>query len=196
VTSRQPFVVVRTSSVLPVIFLFCLLGCKQDRTPTVAVTSAGTQANGVYPAQPPEPGMSLIDGKLRSMAGYGVTAALNCGWVGIRQDPTAASDCALKAFAHKRPFYVRYDLQGIDSSVSAGLAGGISGNVYFVEYDSMGWETDGLAKGAEVTDGKHIYVEPCPNPVKLRKTQTGRLSCVPPNRNAKQNIMSPTFDPY
>ena len=91
-----------------------------------------------------------------SVAFWKTGAALNCGSVGIRQNPESATDCALTAFAHKFPFYVRYDLQGIDSQVSAGLVGDAGENVGFVEYDSMGWETDGLTKGAEVTDGKHI----------------------------------------
>ena len=140
-------------------------------------------------------GTVLIDKKLRSLSSPG-KPALNCGLVGIRENPTIASDCALNAFAHRSPFYVRYNLLGIDSEVSAGLAGDAQGNVHFVEYDSMGWETDGLAKGAEITDGKHIYTEPCPNPVALRKTRSGRLTCARGNPNASRNIMSPTLDPY
>jgi len=140
-------------------------------------------------------GMVLIDKKLRSLSGRG-KPPLNCGIVGIWGNPTIASDCALNAFAHRSPFYVRYNLQGIDSEVSAGLAGDAQGNVYSVEYDSMGWETDGLAKGAEITDNKHIYTEPCPSPVLLRKTKTGRVTCAQGDPDAGHNIMSPTFDSY
>ena len=189
---RRAFIVISTPGVFLPILLFCVFGCKHDDAPSAAVT--GADASTFAPGRPPEPGRNLLDEKLRSIAAHG--PSFNCGWVGTRQKPDAASDCALAAFADKKPFYVRYDLQGIDSTVSAGLAGDLSGNVYFVEYDSMGWETDGLPKGAEVTDGKHIYTEPCPRPVKLRKTQTGRLSCVPPNPKARRNVMSPTFDPY
>jgi hypothetical protein len=139
--------------------------------------------------------MVLIDKKLLSLSGRG-GPALNCGWVGIKQNSNTASDCALRAFAQRSPFYVRYDLHGIDSQVSAGLAGDAGGDVYFVEYDSMGWETDGLPRAAEVTDEKHIYTEPCPSPVTLSKTQTGRLTCAKGDRNAGHNIMSPTLDPY
>jgi hypothetical protein len=156
--------------------LICIIGC-------------GTNTTNFAPAT------SLIDTKLLSLSRRG-GSSLNCGRVGIRQNPDRASDCALSAFAQKSPFYVRYDLQGIDSEVSAGLAGDAAGNVYFIEYDSMGWETDGLSKGAEVTDGKHIYVEPCPKPVTLRKTRTGRLTCTKSDPNASHNIMSPAFDPY
>ena len=51
-------------------------------------------------------------------------------------------------------------------------------------------------KGAEVTDDRHIYTEPCPSPVTLRKTQTGRLTCAKSDPNAGHNIMSPTLDSY
>ena len=67
-------------------------------------------------------GMGLIDKKLRSLSNRG-KPALNCGLVGIWENPTIASDCALNAFTRRSPFYVRYNLQGIDSEVSAGLAG-------------------------------------------------------------------------
>jgi hypothetical protein len=160
----------------PLSSLICLIGCSTNTTSFAHATS-------------------LIDKKLLLLSGRG-GAALNCGSVGIRQNPDSASDCALRALAHRSPFYVRYDLQGIDSEVSAGLAGDAAGNMYFVEYDSMGWETNGLSKGAEVTDGKHIYMEPCPNPVTLRKTRTGRLTCAKSDPNARHNIMSPTLDPY
>jgi hypothetical protein len=139
--------------------------------------------------------MGLIDKKLRSLSNRG-KPALNCGLVGIWENPTIASDCALNAFTRRSPFYVRYNLQGIDSEVSAGLAGDAQGNVYFVEYNSMGWENDGLAKGAEITDDRHIYTAPCPSPVFLRKTKTGRVTCAKGDPDTGHNVMSPTFDPY
>jgi hypothetical protein len=150
----------------------------------------------LYPVLSPEPNMTTMDGKLSVLAGRGAVAALNCGRVGIWQKPDAASSCAFRAFADRKPFYVRYWLQGIDSSVSVGWAGDTSGDVYVVEYDSMGWSTNGLAKGAELSDDNHIYIEPCPRPVKLRKTRTGRLTCFPPDPKARGNIMSPFFGPY
>jgi len=160
----------------PLSSLICLIGCSRNTTNLAHETS-------------------LINAKLLSLSGRG-GFALNCGSVGISQNPHSASGCALRAFANKSPFYVRYKLQGIDSEVSAGLAGDSAGNVYFLEYDSMGWETGALSKGAEVTNGKHIYVEPCPKPVTLRKTRTGRLTCAKSAPSASHDIMSPTFDPY
>jgi hypothetical protein len=91
----------------------------------------------------PTAGKDLMDKKLLSLSGHG-GVSLNCGQVGVGKNADASSDCALMAFALRSPFYVRYNLQGIDSQVSAGLAADAAGNVYFVEYDSMGWDTNGL----------------------------------------------------
>src|SRR5258708_29076800 len=47
--------------------------------------------------------------------------SVDCGRVGIHQDPKSATDCALSALNAGKPFRVRYDLHSIDSSVAAGL---------------------------------------------------------------------------
>jgi hypothetical protein len=175
--------------------VLCLLGCKANQLAFEHATLPIQTPQQVFPGQLPNPSMVLIDKQLVSLSGRR-GPALNCGWVEIDQSPDSASDCALSAYAHKSPFYVRYNLQGIDSQVSAGLAGDAEGKVYFVEYDSMGWETDGIAKEAKVTDGNHIYTEPCPSPISLKKTRTGRLTCAKSDPNAAHNIMSPNFGPY
>jgi hypothetical protein len=117
--------------------------------------------------------------KLVFLAGHRSIEPLNCGRVILEEPNAASSACALKAFANRKPFFVWYVLQGIDSNVSAGLAGDASGNVYFVQYDSAGFTTYGapLPEGAELSDLHHVYTEACPKPVKLRKTKAGRVTC-------------------
>ena len=139
--------------------------------------------------------LGLLEKKLRSLSGEG-QLALNCNSAELRQERDAWSDCALNAFAQRHPFYVRYGLQGIDSEVAVGLAGDAQGKVYFVAYDSLGWQSEGLPEGAQVTDDKHIYTEPCASPVTLRKTRTGRLTCAKSNASNSRDIMSPTLEPY
>ena len=167
----------------------CQVGCRN--TDSVLPTSSQDQSASNNQA---DPRMGLIDTKLLLLSRKGGGRTLNCGWVGIRRSPDASSDCALKAFANGSPFYVRDNFQGIDSDVSMGLAGDGQGHVYFVEYDSMGWGTEG-PEGSELTDDRHIYTEPCPRPVTLRKTRTGRLTCAK-NELVPTNIMSPTIEPY
>ena len=171
------------------------VGCFKNSGTRPPVTSA-IQATA-SPHLSSDPRMALIDKRLLFLSGHGDSAGnrVNCGWIDIRENPNPASDCALSAFAHKVPFYVRYNLQGIDSRVSIGVAGEASGKLYIVEYDSRGWGMT-ASDGAELTDRKHNYTIPCPSPTTLRKTQTGRLTCNGFDLNAGRNIMSPSLEPY
>lgn len=54
-----------------------------------------------------------------ALAGAGAT---DCGLVPVGGDATAADACAVEAFQGGAPFFVVYELQGIDSSVSTALA--------------------------------------------------------------------------
>jgi hypothetical protein len=73
------------------------------------------------------------EGLARDLAGPG---NVNCGRVGIGGDPTAVDQCVSKAFSNGVAFYARYDLQGIDSSVSRLLSGTATGRVFFLLWDS------------------------------------------------------------
>jgi len=64
-------------------------------------------------------------------------------------EPKPSSECVLESFENRRPFYVLYDTQKIriDSHFIDGLAGDNSGNLYDVEFSSMGWSTEALSGG-------------------------------------------------
>ena len=144
-------------------------------------------------ARSPDYPMKLIDDKLRSLAGKSAT---NCGRIGVWQKPNDASDCAIHSFADQKSFTIRFVLQGIDSIVAVGLASNSAGDMFAVEYDSNGWSSKGLSSRAQLSDRNRIFVEPCPKPIILRKSQTGRLTCYPPNPNANGYLMSPVLGPY
>jgi hypothetical protein len=116
----------------------------------------------------------VLSNRLKQFAGDG---AIDCGSVGLRQEPETASGCALKTHADRRPFYVSYRVQGIDSQVAIGFAADASGNVYALEYDSSGWSSEGLGKNLQLSDGNHITIERCSKPVNLRKARGGRVTC-------------------
>src|SRR6266446_4649047 len=59
-----------------------------------------------------------MDHQLRRLA---LWKAVNCGRVRVHDDPEPASDCGLTMIESKRSFYVRYDVQGLDSAGAAGL---------------------------------------------------------------------------
>jgi len=122
--------------------------------------------------------------------------AIDCGEVEIRHDPSAATDCAFKAFDEKKAFYVRYDVQGIDSRVAGALVGDGKGQVYGVEYDSYGWSDEGIKKPSVLSKDRHLIITPCPAPIKLTKTKSGRLTCFPPSREYEHNLMSPNAEAY
>jgi hypothetical protein len=136
---------------------------------------------------------NVFEKRLRLIAG---SSPIDCGNVQPREAPRATTQCAKKSFSGKKPFTVVYWLQGIDSEVGVGLAGTESGRVFAVDFDSMGWLSDGLTKHQHLLDGNHSIVEECPAPVRLKQTPSGRLTCFPPNAKAKPNLMSPTWESY
>lgn len=121
--------------------------------------------------------------------------AVDCGRVKIRHDPLSATECVLNAFQSKEAFFVRYDLQGVDSQVAVGLAGDRAGRTFGIAYDRMGWSDEGLRRPALRKD-RNLITTACPRPVRLRKTGGGRLTCFPPDPDAKTSVMSPNAEPH
>jgi hypothetical protein len=119
-----------------------------------------------------------IRSRLAVLAGEG---AINCGTVRPMTDLESSSNCVLNSFENHKPFYAVYDTQeiSIDSHFIDGLAGDKSGNVYDVEYSSMGWSTGGMSAEARLLDGGHIFVERCLKPISLKKSIYRGLTCIP-----------------
>lgn len=116
----------------------------------------------------------VMDQRLAILAGKD---AINCGSVPVKGTAERANRCARDSFKRHKAFYVRYQFQGIDAEILDGLAFDGSAAAYGVVFDSMGFSSDGLEKGAWMPDGSHTVVLPCPKPLKLRKTRAGTLSC-------------------
>lgn len=119
-----------------------------------------------------------VPGMEAQLAAFAGGDALKCGRVTKDQKPDAASDCARKAFAARKPFYVSYDQKAWDSGSTVGFAADIRGNLYFVEYLNEGWPPEPLAEGVRVSDDKRIRFGPCPKPV-LFAAHNGELTCIP-----------------
>ena len=162
------------------VFLFAqlgwLAGCQQSSEPAnhneneqVTIAAMREVANG--PESDPFP--VLID-RLQQLAGE---TARDCGAVRINQKPETATACALSTHAEGRPFYVSYEDLGIDTYCATGFVAGADGNVYKVEYDSAGWQRNGLRKSLQLSDENHVAIERCSKPVKLRKSADGRVTC-------------------
>jgi len=129
-----------------------------------------------------------MDEGSRKLAG---PRAIDCGNVGIRQDPKAATDCAISAFKAGKAFRVRYDFQNIDSSVAAGLVRTPAGKLYGMIFDSAGMTENGSPKEKP----RYFITTACPKPVRIRVTAKGRLNCFPASKS-HGNLMSSKFSPY
>lgn len=116
----------------------------------------------------------LLSNRLKKLAGESST---DCGSVGLGQEPATATACVVKSHADGRPFRVSYAFQGIDSHGAIGFAGDADGNVFALEYDSVGWTNEGLSKNLQLSDENRITTERCSKPVNLRKAATGRVTC-------------------
>jgi hypothetical protein len=66
----------------------------------------------LYHVLPLESDRAELDRRLALLAGNGVRTTTDCGRIAVSQDRTPASECALNALMNKKPFHVRFDLQG------------------------------------------------------------------------------------
>ena len=119
-----------------------------------------------------------IRNRLKVLAGRD---AVNCGTLNPWTDPKSSSDCVLKSFEKREPFFALYNTQeiSIDSHFIDGLAGDSLGNLYDVEFSSSGWSIEGLTAQSQLTDGRHISVEPCPKPITLSPSIYKGMTCIP-----------------
>jgi hypothetical protein len=129
-----------------------------------------------------------MDWRSRSLAGW---YSINCGRVRIRQDPKAATECALKAQSESRPFRVRYDIMGYDSAVAGGIVRTAEGHLYALSFDG-----DPAGHGRVSLWRQTVGQAPCPEPTHLYVNPKGRLNCFQPQLSPPANLMSPNFEPY
>ncbi len=111
---------------------------------------------------------------LRPLAG---SSAIDCGHVGLHENPEKSKRCAQDAVKSIHPFFVAYDDMGIDSLIMYGLASDGHGRAWRVTYDSAGWNTYDLPKGSTLTDKNHTLIIPCSAPVKFVTSEHGYVSC-------------------
>ncbi|HXM97526.1 MAG TPA: hypothetical protein VN982_03535 [Candidatus Dormibacteraeota bacterium] len=128
-----------------------------------------------------DPSSRIMANRLKTFASMGGLAAIDCNAVNPTQNTATATECALSAFAARKPFYVRYYLQRPESFQYAGLAGTAEGVVYQMFYAPgetvwMGTPTE----TGKLMDGNHIFVMPCTEPIKLTKLEGGELTCNKP----------------
>lgn len=118
--------------------------------------------------------LELLDNRLRVIAGPG---ARDCGRLPLRSNDKGPANCARNAIKARQAFYVRFDESGTDPDIASAMAGDARGNVFLIDFDSMGIDSDWLPSGATMPDGFHTKVIPCSQPVKVRMTRARELAC-------------------
>ena len=128
-----------------------------------------------------------MDWKSHYVAGFQST---NCGRVKVRQDPSQATACALKANSEGRAFRVVYNIQGYDSSVAGGIVRTSDGRVFALSFE-------GCPAGCGFSYlTQRASVQSCPTPYRLYTNPAGRLNCFQPQLAPPQGIMAPNAEPY
>jgi hypothetical protein len=135
---------------------------------------------------PADSGLDLLETQSKRMAG---PQGIDCGRVSVGSDPTAATKCTLAAQESKKPFRVRYDMRGFDSSVAVAIIRTPVGTVGTLQYDSDPEGGGGRA---------HEVVSPgrCPEPVHLWVNPSGRINCFQQQSSPPRDVMSPNAEPY
>jgi len=88
-------------------------------------------------------------------------------------DPNAAIQCALGAHVRRQPFYITFDVYGIDEQISNGIVGDSQGNAIEIFY----------ASGMVTSPANTLLRYRCPTPTRLQLASPvisiPRLHCEP-----------------
>lgn len=104
--------------------------------------------------------------------------SVNCGHLTTASDvphidPNAAVQCALRAHERRQPFYITFDVYGIDEQVSNGIVGDSQGNAIEIFY----------ASGMVTPPANTLLRYRCPTPTRLELESPvisiPRLHCEP-----------------
>ncbi|MGA3056219.1 MAG: hypothetical protein ABSD63_18585 [Candidatus Korobacteraceae bacterium] len=86
---------------------------------------------------------------------------------------------------------MRYDLQGIDSDVSAGLVYTPEGKLYGLVFDG-----DPSGQGGTSWSRQRVEKMACPLPAQMYVNANGRLNCFGKEAVPPHDVMSPNFESY
>lgn len=104
--------------------------------------------------------------------------SINCGHLttadGVPHiDPNAAIQCALRAHERRQPFYITFDVYGVDEQISNGIVGDSQGNAIEIFY----------ASGMVTPPANTLLRHRCPTPTRLKLEypviSIPRLPCEP-----------------
>lgn len=136
-----------------------------------------------------DPTNRVILDRMKDLSGVHAAKAIDCGRgelpIELARATDSPSECALRAVAERKAFYVRFYCDRQASIRFQGFASDRDGNLYEVNYDAVGWNGALLPKETQLLDGGLTVVMSCPKPPTLTETLDGRLTCNRPA--AEQN---------
>ena len=120
---------------LPAYALVARAGARRHAPGAAAIGIGAVHLIAVVLGSPPfwGPSLARYERELRRAAGPG---ARECGVVALDQDRTAAYRCAQAALAQREPFWVAFQVMGIDSTIYEGLASRSPGEAVRLVWDS------------------------------------------------------------
>lgn len=104
-------------------------------------------------------------------------SAKNCGHILMGKDPSHATNCAMRAFKHHKPFFVIYDEPCIDCVSASGIAWNSKGEPYSVSYDSMGISFELQLPDYKMPEGSDTRITRCSQPIQVYVDKAGQLDC-------------------
>jgi hypothetical protein len=141
-----------------------------------------------------DPTNRVILDRMKDLSGVHAAKAIDCGRgelpIELARATDSPSECALRAFAERKPFYVRFYRDRQASIRFQGFAGDREGNLYEVDYDAVGWNGALLPKETQLLDSGLTVVMPCPKPSTLTQTLDGRLVCNRPAAGQNSQLIN------
>jgi hypothetical protein len=155
---------------LPVYALIARVGVRRQHSRTAMATVAAFHLAGIVLGSPLFWGPSLpaFGRRLAETAGPG---ARDCGVVPLSRDRAAAISCARSELTEGRPFYVAFQVMGIDSTIYEGLAYRGPGQATRILWDSD------ITGGYNLVPIRRIREETCSALAIANDGKTVAISC-------------------
>lgn len=177
--TRSVVVALAAISQFPVYALIVQAGARREHSRTVATAVVVLHLAGVPLGSPLFWGPSL-PAFGRTLAETAGPQARDCGIVPLSQDRTAAINCTRAALAEGRPFFVAFQVMGIDSTIYDGLAHRALGQTTRILWDSD------VTGGSNLVPLRRIHQASCRAPV-IRDAERGPLISCGEHRDPRES---------
>ena len=135
---------------------------------TLAASAALVSCEPIREALARGPSLQDYEETLRLAAGAG---ARDCGVVALPASRAAAVSCARTALQSGEPFFVAFQVQGVDSTIYRGVVRPLPGRAIVLTWDSD------VTGGSSLAAQRRIFSRDCPGPAVLETDDGGPIGC-------------------